>query len=191
MNVHESSSSPATQNHLISEEILDWADIGAVHKRPALFAWNYLGMAAPSVSAERKFYFPNPDARYTIIDPQDIGDVIAGILMDEDIKKHVGKRYALTGNRTYSNQEITDLFGNEIQEKVEYVPIPVGIWIDALKSLPTVNDFLASHLKEFCKDIVTGNFNNVTDNLKMITGHESRSFEDYVKSNIGLFMQVA
>ena len=77
--------------------------------------------------------------------------------MDEDIKKHIGKRYALTGNRTYNNQEVTDLIGNVINDNVEYVPIPVGTWIDAVKNLPTVNDFLANHLKEFSKDIAIGN----------------------------------
>jgi len=191
MNVHEDSSSPASQNHLISEDILDWADIGAVHIRPALFAWNYLGMAAPSVSAEKKFYFPNPQARFTIIDPQDIGEVIAGILLDEDINKHTGKKYALTGSQILSNQDVTDLIGNVIQEKVEYVPIPVDTWIDALKGLPTVNNFLATHLKEFSKDIASGKFNSLTDNVKTITGHEPRSFEDYVKTNVGLFKQAS
>ncbi|MCH6575447.1 MAG: NmrA family NAD(P)-binding protein, partial [Bacteroidetes bacterium] len=86
MNVHEGTTSPATQNHLIAEDILDWADIGAVHIRPALFAWNYLGMAAPTVKGEKKFYFPNPEAKYTIIHPQDIGEVVAEILTDENIR---------------------------------------------------------------------------------------------------------
>ena len=64
MNVHEGTKSPASQNHLIAEDILDWADIGAVHIRPALFAWSYLQIAGPSVRSEKKFYFPNAEAKY-------------------------------------------------------------------------------------------------------------------------------
>ena len=41
INAVEGTPSPASQNHLISEDILDWADVGAVHLKPVLFAWNY------------------------------------------------------------------------------------------------------------------------------------------------------
>jgi len=188
MNVHEGTSSPATQNHLITEDILDWADIGAVHIRPALFAWNYLGMAAPTVISEKKFYFPNPEAKYTIIHPQDIGEVVAEILTAENIQQHIGQKYDLSGGKIYSGREVADVIGKLLKQKIEYVPIPVDMWIDAMKNQPYVNEFLAAHLKEFSKDIEVGKFNKTTDVVKTITGHEPRSFEDYIKEHIDVFV---
>ncbi len=187
MNVHEGTNSPASQNHLIAEDILDWANVGAVHIRPALFAWNYLGMAAPTVVSEKKFYFPNPEARYTIIHPQDIGEVVAKILTDENIQQHIGRKYELSGSKIYSGSEVADAIGNLLDQKIEYVPIPVEMWIDAMKNAPTVNAFLATHLKELSEDIAMGKFNKTTDVVKNITGHEPRTFEDYIKEHIDLF----
>lgn len=188
MNVHEGTSSPATQNHLIAEDILDWADIGAVHIRPALFAWNYLGMAAPTVKGEKKFYFPNPEAKYTIIHPQDIGEVVAEILTDENIQQHIGKKYDLSGGKIYSGREVADEIGKLLNQEIEYVPIPVDVWIDAVKNLPMVNEFLVTHLREFSNDIASGKFNKTTDVVKNITGHEPRSFEEYINEHKDIFL---
>lgn len=188
MNVHEGTKSPASQNHLIAEDILDWADIGAVHIRPALFAWNYLGMAAPTVISEKKFYFPNPESKYTIIHPQDIGEVVAEILTDENIKQHIGKKYDLSGSKIYSGKEVADEIGKLLNQKIGYVPIPVDMWIDAMKNLPTVNEFLANHLRELIKDISLGKFNKTTDVVKNITGHEPRSFEEYINEHKAIFL---
>jgi len=188
MNVHEGTTSPATQNHLIAEDILDWADIGAVHIRPALFAWNYLGMAAPTVKGEKKFYFPNPEAKYTIIHPQDIGEVVAEILSDENIQQHIGKKYDLSGGKIYSGREVADEIGKLLNQEIEYVPIPVDVWIDAVKNLPMVNEFLVTHLREFSNDIASGKFNKTTDVVKNITGHDPRSFEEYINEHKDIFL---
>ena len=188
MNVHEGTTSPATQNHLITEDILDWADIGAVHLRPALFAWNYLGMAAPTVKGEKKFYFPNPEAKYTIIHPQDIGEVVAEILSDENIQQHIGKKYDLSGGKIYSGREVADEIGKLLNQEIEYVPIPVDVWIYAVKNLPMVNEFLVTHLREFSNDIASGKFNKTTDVVKNITGHEPRSFEEYINEHKDIFL---
>ena len=188
MNVHEGTKSPASQNHLITENILDWADIGAVHIRPALFAWNYLEMAAPTVVAEQKFYFPNQEAKYTIIHPQDIGEVVAEILTDNNLEQHISKRYDLSGNKIYDGGEVADEIGELLNQKIEYVPIPVDMWIDAMKNLPSVNEFLANHLREFSKDIAAGKFNKTTNVVKNITGHEPRSFKEYLSEHKAMFL---
>ncbi len=187
MNVHEGTKSPASQNHLIAEDILDWADIGAVHIRPALFAWNYLGMAAPTVATEQKFYFPNEEAKYSIVHPQDIGEVVAEILIDNNIEQHIGKKYDLSGSIIYNGDDVANEIGQLLGQKIEYVPIPVDMWIDFIKDLPTVNEFLANHLREFSKDIAAGKFNKTTDVVKNITGHEPRTFKQYIEENIEVF----
>ncbi|WP_033959068.1 NmrA family NAD(P)-binding protein [Psychroserpens jangbogonensis] len=188
MGAHENTPSPATQNHLITESILDWADVGAVHIRPGLFAWNYLGFAAPTVATQQKFYYPNSEANYTIIHPKDIGEVVAEILSDDELEKHIGKRYDLTGNKTYSASDVAQSIGEIINQDIEYIPITVDQWIEAIKDHPSINPFLAKHLREFSSEVSDGRFNRTTTVVKDITGHEPRTFEQYIKEHEAAFI---
>ncbi len=61
------------------------------------------------------------------------------------------------------------------------------MWIDTMKNLPNVNEFLVTHLKEFSKDIAVGKFNKITDVVKNITGHEPRTFKQYIEKHIDAF----
>ncbi|WP_165395226.1 NmrA family NAD(P)-binding protein [Flagellimonas allohymeniacidonis] len=187
MNVHDRSSSPATQNHLAAEDIFNWSPVPVVHIRPGLFAWNYLSMAGPTIKQEGKFYFPNLDAKYTIVHPQDIGDVVANLLVSDHIELHYGKTYELAGPRTYTSHELVKELGELLEKETEYVPIPVEHWIENVKQDPYINDFLAKHLKEFSNDIKQGLFDKNNDHVATLTGHEPRAFSTFVKENIQAF----
>jgi len=187
MGANENTPSPATQNHVITENIMDWADIGAVHIRPGLFASNYLGFAAPTVASHQKFYYPDPEAKYTIIHPQDIGEVVAEILIDENIDQHIGKRYDLSGDRIYSGYEVAKDISDLLKKEIEYVPITVDMWIDGMKDDPYINEFLAKHLREFSSEVADGRFNKTTEVVKNITGHEPRTFKQYIEEHIDAF----
>ena len=188
MNVHEGTQSPATQNHMIAEDILDWAQIGAVHIRPGLFAWNYLSMAGATVGAEGKFYFPLPEARYTIIHPDDIADCIVQILLSEKPETHIGKRYLLTGPEMHTGQSVAAVIGAVIGKPVNYVPVPVEMWVDAMKKDPYINDFLAAHLAAFTEDIANGRFNLNTTTVEELSGHPPRTFREYIEANKAFFV---
>lgn len=188
MGADDVSPSPATQNHFATENILDWANVGAVHIRPGLFAWNYLGFAAPTVAEHQKFYYPHPESKYTIVHPKDIGEVVAEILIDSDASKHIGKRYDLSSNRTHNGQQVADDISDLLNRKVEYVPITVDKWIDAIKDHPTINPFLANHLEAFSSEVADGRFNKMTDVIKNVTGHEPRSFREYLDEHKEVFL---
>ena len=181
MGAHEDTPSPATQNHVITEHIFDWANVGAVHIRPGLFARNYLGLAAPTVADHQKFYYPDEEARYNIIHPKDIGEVVAEILMDKNKEKHIGKKYDLTGAKTYSGFDIAKDISDLLNQHIEYVPVTVDAWIENIKESPEINPFLAKHLREFSSEVSDGRFNRTTNTVKEITGHEPRSFKEYIE----------
>ena len=187
MGAREDTPSPATQNHVITENIFDWGEVGAVHIRPGLFAWNYLGFAAPTVADHQKFYYPDAEAKYTIVHPKDIGEVVAEILLDENKEHHIGKRYDLSGNKVYSGLEVAADISDLINKEVEFVPVTVDQWIDAVKDHPTINSFLAKHLRAFSSEVSDGRFNKTTDLVKRITGHEPRSFKEYIEEYKEMF----
>ncbi len=188
MGASENSPSPATQNHSIAERILDWANIGAVHIRPALFAWNYLGFAAPTVADHQKFYYPLANAKYSIVHPKDVGEVVAEILADADISKHIGNRYEITGPTLHSGQKVAKDISETIDKQVDFVPIPVDTWIENIKNHPTINEFLAKHLKEFSSEVGDGRFNRLTETVQEITGHKPRSFKTYLEEHKEMFV---
>ena len=125
--------------------------------------------------------------QYSIIHPKDIGEVVAEILTDENIQQHIGKRYDLSGSKIYNGGEVADEIGILLNQKIDYVPIPVDMWIDAMKNLPYVNDFLTSHLREFSRDIAIGKFDKTTEVVKKITGHDPRTFKEYIRENLDAF----
>ena len=53
--------------------------------------------------------------------------------------------------------------------------------------MPTVNGFLAKHLREFSSDIAEGRFDKTTDIVKNLTGHEPRTFQQYIEENKEVF----
>lgn len=181
MGAKEDTPSPATQNHVITQHILDWADVGAVHIRPGLFAWNYLGLAAPTVADHNALYYPNPEAKYTIVHPKDIGEVVAEILAAEDKYDHIGKVYEVSGDMSYSAEDVAMEISKIVDKEIAYVPVSVDQWIDAIKDHPTINAFLAKHLREFSAEVADGRFDKTTDVVKNITGHDPRSFRDYLE----------
>jgi len=186
MNVHEQTSSPATQNHLVSEQIFDWSKVHTIHLRPALFAWNFLGMAAPTIAQHDTFYFPNPQATYNIIHPEDIGEVVAKLLVTPVAEK-LENVIKLTGESTFTSESLARLFSNIVGRAIKYAPIPVDDWIATVRTLPTVNDFLAEHLREFSKDIADGKFDSITSEVLNITGHRPRPIANYFRQNLALF----
>lgn len=177
------SSSPATQNHAIAEDILDWAGVGAVHLRPGLFTKNYLGMAGMSVKSEGKFYFPNAEARYTIIHEDDIADTVVQLLLSTTPEKHTGKRYYLTGPEVHTGASVAATIEKVTGKKVAYVPVPVETWAGVMKNHPYINDFLLEHLTEFSQDLANGAFDQNNNLVEELTGHKAKSFEDYVKEH--------
>ncbi len=74
---------------------------------------------------------------------------------------------------------------------IEFVPISIDQWIDAIKDHPTINPFLSEHLREFSREVSEGRFNDTSNIVKNITGHEPRSFKTYIKEHLELFESIS
>ena len=88
ISAREDSKSPLARQHWLSEKILDWADIGAVHVRPTFFAENLVIMGAATIAAEGKLYLPYGTEKHAPVAAADIARVVSGILADPTL--HVG-----------------------------------------------------------------------------------------------------
>ncbi len=181
ISARQNSESPLARHHWLSENILDWADVGAVHIRPTFFAEMLYILGGASIAMEGKLYLPYGKERHAPVAAADIARVVVGILADPSL--HVGERYVVTGPRNMTIAEIAEVLGKELGRPVEYVNLPISDWGRVLTESVGLPEFLVTHLKAVAQDHQDGVFSAQTDVVQRIGGQAPQSLEDFVRSN--------
>ncbi len=185
ISAREDSQSPLARHHWLSENILDWADIGAVHLRPTFFAEMLFILGAQSIATDGKLYLPYGQERHAPVAAEDIARVAAAILADPSL--HVGERYVVTGPVNMTIPEITQVLSKELGRGVEYVELPVEDWGQILSKVVGLPEFLVAHLKAVAVDHQNGVFSARTDVVERIGGHPPQSLSEFVQKNLHQF----
>lgn len=177
--------SALTRHHWLSENILDWADIGAVHIRPGYFTENLYLFNSQSIAEEGKIYLPYGKERHAPVAAEDIARVIVGILVDP--VPHVGQRYVITGDRNMTIAEIAEVFTKVLGRPVEYIDLPIEVWGQILTEKAGLPEFLVSHLKAVAQDHKDGIFSAQTDVVERIGGQTPQSLEEFIENHRSIF----
>ncbi len=177
----EDSQSPVSRHHWLSENILDWADIGAVHIRPTFFAEMLYILGGRTIANEGKLYLPYGKERHAPVAAADIARVVVGILADPAL--HVGARYVVTGPRNMTIAEMVEVLAQELGRPVEYVNLPISDWGRDLIESVGLPEFLVTHLKAAAQDHQDGVFSVQTDVVQRIGGQAPQSLEDFIRAN--------
>ena len=164
-----------------TENILDWADIGAVHLRPTFFAENLLMFGAPTVISQGKLYLPYGTEKHAPVTATDIARVASGILADPVL--HLGERYVVTGPRNLSLAEMASVLSRELGTAVEYVDLPVDAWGDVLAGVDGMTGSLATHLKAVALDHQNGIFRGETDVVERIGGQAPQALDAFIREH--------
>lgn len=183
---HDSNS---TRQHWLAEQILDWADIGAVHLRPGLFFDNLLVIAAHTIATEGKIYLPWGTGKHAGLYSADIAQVITSILTDDNSANHIGKKYVITGTTARTMDEVAKVIATVINKPVEYVDVPTENWLEGIKQLPPVfnNPQFLSHAPALAADIRNQKFDKVTDIVQTIGGVEPMTLEEFITKHKEFF----
>ena len=185
ISARQDSESPLARQHWLSENILDWADIGAVHVRPTFFAENLVIMGAETIAAAGKLYLPYGAEKHAPVAAADIARVVSGILAHP--ADHVGERYVVTGPRNLSLTEVAGVISRELGKPVEYVDLPVEAWAEVLAKVDGMTDSLVSHLKAVAVDHQNGVFRGETDIVERIGGQKPQPLTEFVREHRNLF----
>jgi len=177
--------SPLTINHWQSEQILDWANIGASHINPTFFAEDLYLFTGKSIAVEGKMYLPFGEGMHAPVSAQDIARVVVGIL--EDPKSHVGQRYVITGPKNMKMVEVAEVMSKELGRTIEYVDLPLENWRQALIEQPDFSEYVANHLVHVAKDHQDGVFSVQNDFVERIGGQPPQSLEDFIRANVDKF----
>ncbi len=185
ISAREDSESPLARHHWLSENIFDWADVGAVHIRPTFFAELLYILGGQSIAQDGKLYLPYGQERHAPVAAADIARVVVGILADPTL--HIGERYVVTGPRNMTIAEMAKVLSSELGRPVEYVDLPNEAWGKVLSERVGLPEFLVRHLTAVAEDHKNGVFSAQTDVVKRIGGQDPQSLEDFAREHRASF----
>ncbi len=185
ISAREKASSALARHHWLSENVLDWANIGASHIHPTYFAENLYLLNSRSIAEEGKIYLPYGDERHAPVAAEDIARVLVGILADPE--PHVGQHYVLTGPRNMTIAEMAEVFTKVLGKPIKYVNLPIEQWRSILMEKGGIPEFLANHLAHVAQDHQDGVFSAKTDIVERIGGRPPQSLEDFIRANLKAF----
>ena len=185
ISAREQSASPLPREHWVSELVLDWADIGAVHVRPTFFSEMLAILGRQSIASSGKLYLAYGAERHAPVAAADIAATVVGILVNP--AAHVGERYVVTGPRNMTIAEMAETLTRGLGRSVEYVDLPIADWGRILGEEVGLPEFLVTHLKGVAEDHQNGVFSAQTDVVERIAGHAPQPLDEFVRLNRALF----
>ena len=166
-------------HHKIEKLILD-SKIPYTFLRPAYFMQNFLGSLHHDLVVKKKIFLPAGNAKFTLVDVHDIGDVAAVIMINSN--KHINTSYELTNNEKITFGEMASQLSNELGEKITYEsPNLLNFyWTKRKEKIPfmlILVMMMLHYLPRFQKEPL------ITDCVKNSIEREPKTFIEFIKEN--------
>jgi uncharacterized protein YbjT (DUF2867 family) len=124
------------------------------------------------------------NARYAPIAGEDLGRIIAAILIDP--ADHAGKTYPLYGSKELSQYDIAEILTQVLGKKITYVPMEIEAFKQMLKEMGFTPHF-QQHMGNVAQDCIDGVFSGTNDLVEQFTGQKPLEMVDYIVKNKALF----
>jgi len=166
-------------HHKIEKFIVD-SRIPYTFLRPAYFMQNFTTTLRNDLVNNHRIYLPAGQAKFTIIDAENIGSVTAKVLIEP--QNHINKSYELTNNETLTFAEMAEKISNGIGKTIKFIsPNLLHFFLTKRKeNMPTMLILVMIMLHYFPRFQKTP---KTTEWVKIITGQEPKSFDDFVLTN--------
>ena len=163
------------------EQLIVASGIPYTFIRPAYFMQNFTTALRNDLVNHQRIYLPAGQAKFTLIDVEDIGAVTASVLAEP--QKHINKSYDLTNHETLTFTEMAEKISKGIGKTINYIsPNPIRFfWSKRRENVPTMLILvmiMLHYLPRFQKTPET------TEWVKNITGREPISFDGFVLKNL-------
>ncbi len=154
--------------------------------RPAYFMQNFTTTLYDDLVNKRRIYLPAGNAKFTLVDVSDIGNVAAAVLTNT--ASHTNKIYELTCNEKFTFYEMVAKLSNGLGIKINFVsPNLFAFYLTKRKEKMPVMLILVMimlhYLPRFQKEP------RVTDCIELVTGKPPTTFEHFIDANKNLLMQ--
>ncbi len=166
-------------HHKIEKLIVE-SKIPYTFMRPAYFMQNFTTTLRNDLVNNQRIYLPAGQAKFTLIDVNDIGAVTAKILTEP--QNHFNKSYELTNNETLTFTEMAEKIGKGIGKTIKFISPDLlqFFWNKRRENMPAMLILVLIMLHYFPRFQKTP---KTTEWVKSITGQEPTSFDNFVLSN--------
>lgn len=125
-----------------------------------------------------KFIRPFGKAKASYIARDDLAYAAAKTLLTDD---HIGKTYTETMEKTYTNEDITQMLSDAFKTDIVFEDLPLRHWAGYLMGKINLPMSMAESSVFTLKALGEGEYDLVTDDFKTITGRAPIDFEEYVE----------
>jgi uncharacterized protein YbjT (DUF2867 family) len=185
---------PHQTRHWLTEQIFDWADVGAAHLDATVFYENLCTWALGSLTQSGVIALPwGPDSSAVpLVSAQDVARVAAAVLTGPRLPSGTVIRLMAGG---VTNEEITEAFGQILGRSVRYVEISDKEWAEAASAIG-VNAVAVEHLTHLWRFLRTvppeyQAFYHTSDAFQEFTGQPPQSLLQYLQEHKDLFVAAA
>ena len=176
---------PRMRQNYLSEQVFEWAGIGAVHIRATVFYENVAALVRQSLPAQGAVRLPwgGENTVLPLVAGEDVAGVAAGLLAGGELK--AGTNYPLIG-ATLSLQEIIATFARVLGRDVRYEDISEEEW----RGLARARDYnlhAIEHLSSLWRAIRGAAIDPkdpryaVSSTIETVGGAQPKTFEAFVR----------
>jgi len=176
--------SHTARDHWVSERVFDWSGVPTTHLRSTFFA-EWLLNDRPGWQVKKGVIrFPLGRGRHAPIATEDLGRLIAAVLMDP--APHAGKAYPVFGPVEVDHYQIAEKVGATLGRPFYYEPLPIPQFAaDMQRSGQSPR--LIQHIASVAQDYQDGIFAGTNDVIERITGKPPMTVEEFVERNRAKF----
>jgi uncharacterized protein YbjT (DUF2867 family) len=175
------------QLHWLSEQVINWTGLPAVHVRPTVFLDNplFTMLAARSIAERHTLGLPFGPGRSAPVAATDVANVVATILQDP--AKHVGAHYELTGPEALDVDELADRYSRALDWPVVGERLAHEEWVDHILAPSGLNSHVQQHISTMATLHRNNRYDRSTGDVLKVTGNSPQTVEQYVRDHIDLF----
>ena len=173
--------------HAEVERVLAASGLGYSIVRPNSFMQNITAFFARTIQAQDAFYSSMGDSRVTLVDIQDIADVVTALLVSGSPENQA---YELNGPEALTYSEVAARISRVCGRSVRYVDIPMAEQKKAMLSAG-MPEWQAQALLDLQEYYLQGNGGELNDDIQRVAGHAPRSLDAFLSANASAFSKRA
>jgi uncharacterized protein YbjT (DUF2867 family) len=174
------------RENYLSEQIFEWAGIGAAHVRATVFYENLRALAAWSLAKDGTILLPwgSDSTVIPLVSGEDVARVAAGVLTRPVVTP--GSSYPVIGD-VLPLRDIVSTFSRVLERDVRYQEIPDQLWHDAALARG-FNAHAVEHLSQLWRTLRTNPSPfEVTGTIEQLGGRRPKTFEEFVREERSAF----
>jgi uncharacterized protein YbjT (DUF2867 family) len=164
------------------EQHLRALEIETVMLEPSFSMTNLLAWAG-GIKHEGALFVPAEGARISMIDASDVAAAAAVVLTSDG---HHGQTYVLSGPEVLTFERVAEELSAATRRQIPFIAVPDEAAQQALVQGGTP-EFVANQLVTLFGFLRRGVYNRTSNNVRVLTGREPRSFAQFAREHAGFF----